>query len=61
MALGAGSPSSAGASGEGGVVGQDRGYFETGREKFSWMRDSLRAWRRVGLVDPEAAGEPGGL
>ena len=26
------------------MVGQDRGYLETGREKFSLARDSLRAW-----------------
>lgn len=26
------------------MVGHDRGYLETGREKFSLARDSLRAW-----------------
>lgn len=48
MARGAGSSVSgggvSGTAGGGGVVGQDRGYLETGREKFSLMRDSLRAW-----------------
>ena len=48
MARGAGSSISggvvSGTAGDGGVVGQDRGYLETGREKFSLARDSLRAW-----------------
>lgn len=59
MARGAGSSVSgggvSGTAGGGGVVGQDRGYLETGREKFSLTRDSLRAWRWY------AFGEAGGL
>lgn len=60
MARGAGSSVSgggvSGTAGGGGVVGHDRGYLETGREKFSLARDSLRAW--FGCV---VFGEAGGL
>ena len=59
MARGAGSWVSgggvSGTAGGGGVVGQDRGYLETGLEKFSLARDSLRAWLWY------AFGETGGL
>lgn len=59
MARGAGSAISgggvSGTAGGGGVVGHERGYLETGREKFSVTRDSLRAWPRY------PSGEAGGL
>lgn len=62
MARGAGSSvpceGGSGTAEGGGVVGLVRGYLETGREKFSLTRDSLRAWF---ALYSRVFGETGGL